>query len=110
MQENNNGGFYMNGKAYDMTKKMEVVFLELGGGRSLNIQQVATTAGVSTGYAHKVVSEFLATGTLEDPSEGAEVLANTRTNYNKIGPKVALFLLPLRIDDDRQLWWTTNDR
>jgi hypothetical protein len=67
---------------------MEVlaVFLELGGRKRRTIREVAMTAGVSTGCAQKVVTEFLSTGTVEDPSEGVKDLAKPKTNYTKIGP------------------------
>ena len=109
MNLNTNGGFYIKGVAYNMTKKMEVlqVFLQstTDDDRSkgkIHLDQVAKTAGVSMGYAHKVITEYLSTGALEDPKWSTNQLSEVRRNYTKLGPEESIVLLALRAEDDQQ--------
>ena len=74
MDVNHNGGYFNRGYSYDMAKKMEVLQAYLlsppkndGGRMPLNVDHVTETAMVSTGFAHKVITEYLATGALADP-------------------------------------------
>ena len=110
MNINDNGGYYENGVSYDMGKKMEVLQAYLSSpqknGRdrvNLNVELVAKTAMVSVGFAHKVITEYLATGALGDPKGAQGELAATRKNYTKLGPEESIFLLALRAEDDTQL-------
>ena len=110
MDVNNNGGYYENGISYNMGKKMEVLQAYLlsppKNGRDnnqLNIHHIAKTTMVSTGYAHKVITEYLATGALGDPKSARVEMAETRKNYTKLGPEESIFLLALRSEDNTQL-------
>ena len=81
MEINANGGFYARGVAYSMVKKMEVLQAYLNttddGDRfsMKKIDHVAKTTMVSTGYAHKVINEYLCTGALENPKRALNQLA-----------------------------------
>jgi hypothetical protein len=113
MITNNNGGYYEIGAPYDMSKKMEVlsVFLRLQGGDvdfrtfvgKIQVNAVAEEAKVSIGYAHKVIMEYLVSGSIINPKQSTKELAVTRREYTKIGPEESIYLLALRAEDDRQL-------
>ena len=97
------------GVPYDMRKKIEVLhaFLEAtenhGDGRARHhLDAVAEMTKVSKTYAHKVITEYLSTGAIEDTKTEEKALAQARQQYTKLGPEESLVLLALRAEDDQQ--------
>jgi len=104
---NENGGHYVNGRAFDMTQKLTVirVYTDLYDSNPTklpSVRHVAKGAQVSTGYAFKVIQEYYGNGAIEDPREAAKRLAKEREKYTKIGAEESLFLLSLRMEDDQR--------
>jgi transposase len=115
MDTNRNGGYFSNGNPYDMSKKMEVLsayfeeqrdepadIAEAARIPKINVEAVAERARCSVGYAHKVITEYLMTGGIQDPKIATQQLARSRRLRAKIGPEESIFLLACRADDDQQ--------
>ena len=85
--QNKNGGFFHNGDAYPLEKKMEVIknFLELYQSTyplRPTFAAVAKASKVSTGTARKYINELLETGEIADPKMKKILADETSPNHH----------------------------
>ena len=106
LKVNKNGGHFVNGRRYDISKKADVLeqyhmLDDPQNVRPPGVQAVATAARVSLGYTHKVLAEYRRLGLIEDPDIVKIRHTEEKKNYSKITPAVAIYLLALRADNDQ---------
>lgn len=102
MHMNENGGYFESSVPYSMGKKLDVLqaYLEIVGDKAPELtkilsKQVAKQVRVSKGCAHKVIQEYIYTGTLKDPKDTLWQLAEKKHKDTQIGPEVSIILLGL---------------
>jgi hypothetical protein len=108
LKQNQNGGHFVNGQRYDISKKADVLeqYDRLDGPQTVRppriVESVAEAARVSIGYTHKVLAKYRRMGLIEDPDLIKIRHTEEKKNYSKITPAIAIYLLALRADNDQR--------
>ena len=104
VKSNKNGGFYKQGRRYDLVRKKEVAleYLRLVNRRGTTrvcISEVAKRSKVSWKFASKVVKEYEESMTLRDPKDELKENTEARTGSKLLTIEEEVYLLALRAED-----------
>ena len=102
---NKNGGIYTRGRAYDISKKSDVLttYFQLCDHNPQQLpdsRTVAKLTKVSHTFVNKILQEFEVFGHLEDPRRAESRVNARRRQITKINAEAALYLLALRYENN----------